>query len=192
MGENIGYIRVSTTEQNIERQLVAFEPYNISPDNVFIDKLSGKDRNRPSLETMIKYCRKGDTVYVKSFDRLGRSMIDIAQIIRDINAKGAIVHVIDGGYSYSGDDSPMSILLMGIMSSVAEFERRIIRERSLEGIATAKLIPGKYLGRKPKFNSEREMELVNRLLTGESATALSREFGISRASVYKIRDRITK
>lgn len=189
MGENIGYVRVSTTEQNIERQLVAFEPYAMHPDNIFIDKLSGKDRNRPALESMIKYCRKGDTVYVKSFDRLGRSMIDIAQIIKDINSKGAIVHVIDGGYSYSGDDSPMSILLMGIMSSVAEFERRIIRERSLEGIANAKLIPGKYVGRKPKFNSEQEKSLVDRLNSGESATALSREFGLSRVGVYKIRDR---
>jgi len=189
MSENIGYIRVSTSEQNIERQLVAFEPYQISPDNIFIDKLSGKDRNRPSLEAMIKYARKGDTVYVKSFDRLGRSMIDILQIVQDINKKGASVHVIDGGYVYSGDDSPMLVMLMGITASVAEFERRMIRERSLEGIAAAKLIPGKYVGRKPKFNQEQEKELVNRLNTGESATALSREFGISRAAVYKIRDR---
>jgi len=192
MGENIGYIRVSTTEQNIERQLTAFEPYNISPDNIFIDKLSGKDRNRPSLETMIRFCRRGDVVYVKSFDRLGRSTIDILQIVEEINAKGATVHIIDTGYIYSGDDSPMAKLLMGVTSAFAEFERNIIRQRSLEGIANAKLIPGKYLGRKPKFNSEREMELVNRLITGESATALSREFGLSRAGVYKIRDRITK
>jgi DNA invertase Pin-like site-specific DNA recombinase len=189
MGESIGYIRVSTTEQNIERQLVAFEPYQMHPDNIFIDKLSGKDRNRPSLETMIKYCRKGDTVYVKSFDRLGRSTIDILQIVKEINAKGAIVHVIDTGYVYSGDDSPMAKLIMGMTSAFAEFERNIIRQRSLEGIANAKLIPGKYQGRKPKFNSEQEKSLVDRLNAGESATALAREFGLSRVGVYKIRDR---
>jgi DNA invertase Pin-like site-specific DNA recombinase len=141
---------------------------------------------------MIKYCRKGDTVYVKSFDRLGRSTIDILQIVKEINAKGAIVHVIDTGYVYSGDDSPMAKLIMGMTSAFAEFERNIIRQRSLEGIANAKLIPGKYQGRKPKFNSEQEKSLVDRLNAGESATALSKELGLSRAAVYKIRDRQLK
>jgi DNA invertase Pin-like site-specific DNA recombinase len=192
MGESIGYIRVSTIDQNIERQLVAFEPFNINPDNVFIDKLSGKDRNRPALESMIKYARKGDTVYVKSFDRLGRSMIDVLQIVKDINAKGASLHIINGGYVYSGDDTPMMVLLMGISASIAEFERAMIRERSLEGIANAKLIPGKYVGRKPKFNSEQEKTIVDRMNNGESVTELSREFGISRDGIYKIRNRLIK
>lgn len=190
MGESIGYIRVSTVEQNIERQLLAFEPLNINPDNVFIDKLSGKDRNRPSLEAMIKYVRKGDTVYVKSFDRLGRSMIDILQIVKDINNKGASVHIIDGGYVYYGDDSPMLVMLMGITASVAEFERRMIRERSLEGIANAKLIPGKYVGRKPKLNTDKEIELIQRMKAGEKVISLAAEYGLSRDAVYKIRDRI--
>ena len=189
MGESIGYIRVSTIDQNIERQLVAFEPYNIAPDNIFIDKLSGKDRNRPSLETMIRFCRRGDVVYVKSFDRLGRSTIDILQIVQEINAKGAIVHVIDTGYVYSGDDSPMAKLLMGMTSAFAEFERNMIRQRSLEGIAQAKLIPGKYVGRKPTLTIEQEQDIASRMKQGDNVTHIAREFKLSRSAMYKIKAR---
>jgi DNA invertase Pin-like site-specific DNA recombinase len=186
MGENIGYIRVSTTEQNIERQLVAFEPFNINPDNVFIDKLSGKDRNRPALESMIKYARKGDVVYVKSFDRLGRNMIDVLQIVKDINSKGASLHIINGGYVYSGDDTPMMVLLMGISASIAEFERAMIRERSLEGIANAKLIPGKYVGRKHELTEDQLLDIKKCIELGGKPAVVARDFKISRTTIYKI------
>lgn len=188
---DIGYIRVSTTDQNIDRQLESFKGLDIQEDNIFVDKLSGKDRNRPALESMIRFARKGDVVHVKSFDRLGRSMIDVLQIVRDINAKQASVHIIDGDYTYCGDDTPMMVLLMGITASVAEFERAMILERSREGIAIAKLIPGKYVGRKPALQKIDELKMLERMKSGENVTHLAREYGLSRNALYKIRDRVT-
>lgn len=178
----IGYQRVSTLDQNEARQLDSVEV-----EKMFIDRASGKDRNRPQLAACIEFAREGDVVLVHSLDRLGRSVTDLREIIAELNAKGVTVEVVSQGLTFTGKDSPMSTLLLTMLGAVAEFELATIRERQAEGIAQAKA-RGAYTGRKPALTEERAAELVARMNAGESVSALAKEFGISRASAYNYRN----
>jgi DNA invertase Pin-like site-specific DNA recombinase len=185
----VGYTRVSTAKQTTARQDDSFS--NLSLDRVYTDQLSGKDRNRPQLEKMISVCESGDQIYVKSIDRLGRNYRDVNDIVNTLNDKGVSVHFLKEGINLTGkNDDLVSRVQFAMFGLMAEAEREWIRERSLEGIAIAKLDPSKYMGRKRKLQSIQEIEISERLGRGESATVLSREFGISRDSVYKIRNRV--
>lgn len=132
-GKIIGYIRVSTLEQNEGRQLESIEV-----DKVFTDKASGKDSERPQLKNLIDYVRDGDTVVVHSLDRLARNLDDLRKIVQTLNAKEVKVHFLKENLIFTGEDSPMSNLLLSVMGAFAEFERSLIRERQMEGIALAK------------------------------------------------------
>lgn len=177
-GHRVGYRRVSTTDQNLARQLDGIEV-----DRMFTDELSGKDRDRPQLEAMIKYVRDGDTVTVHSLDRLGRSLDDLRALVRELTDKGVKVEFIKENLTFSGDDSPMANLLLSVMGAFAEFERQLLLERQREGIAVAKKA-GKYKGRKPALTDEQAAQLRARAEAGESKAALAREFGISRETAY--------
>ena len=178
-GQRVGYVRVSTAEQNEVRQLDGVEL-----DKVFIDKASGRTRDRPKLDEMIRYVREGDTVYVHSLDRLARNVTDLQAIIRELNAKGVRVEVTTQGLVFTGDDNPMTKLLLQMLGAVAEFELATIRERQAEGIAKAKAA-GKYRGRNAALSPEQAAELAGRKQAGESIAALAREYGISRQTVYR-------
>lgn len=136
-GQRVGYVRVSTVDQNTDRQLE-----NITVDKVFVDKVSGKDVNRPELQAMVSYVRAGDTVVVHSLDRLARSMVDLRSIVEQLVAKGVSVEFVKERLYFSKDkkDSPTDTLMLNILSSFAEFERALIRERQQEGIKIAKEI----------------------------------------------------
>lgn len=177
-GQRIGYIRVSTVEQNESRQLDGFDL-----DEKFIDKASGRTRDRPELDRMIQYARKGDTVLVHSLDRLARNVTDLQGIIAELNAKGVRVEIVTQGLVFTGDDNPMTKLLLQMLGAVAEFELATIRERQAEGIAKAKKA-GKYKGRKPALSPAQVAEVRNRLEAGESVSALATEYGIARQTVY--------
>lgn len=181
MGERVGYRRVSTLEQSTERQLS-----DVELDRVFEDKASGKNADRPALGECLRFLRDGDTLIVHSMDRLARNVDDLRRIVRDLTARGVRVEFVKESLTFTGEESPMSNLLLSLLGAVAEFERSLILERQREGIALAKA-RGVYKGRKPKLDEGRAEELRARLLAGESATKLATEFGISRQSVYNYR-----
>jgi DNA invertase Pin-like site-specific DNA recombinase len=179
MGQRIGYQRVSTVDQNTDRQLDGVEL-----DKVFMDKASGKDTNRPELVRAIDYAREGDTLVVHSMDRLARNLEDLRRIVRELTGQGIKVEFVKENLTFTGDaDSAMNTLLLSMLGAVAEFERSMILERQREGIALAKAA-GRYKGRKAALTDQQADELRARLAGGESVTALAKEYGISRQTVY--------
>lgn len=177
--QRIGYIRVSTEEQNTERQLEG-----ASLDKVFTDKSSGGNANRPALEELLAYIREGDTLLVHSMDRLARNLDDLRRIVQDLTGRGVRIEFVKEGLAFTGDDSPMATLLLSVMGAFAEFERALIRERQREGIAIAKQ-KGVYKGRKRSLTGEQVAELTRRAAEGESRAALAKEYGISRETLYQ-------
>jgi DNA invertase Pin-like site-specific DNA recombinase len=178
VGQRIGYQRVSTVDQNTVRQLDG-----VVLDKVFTDKASGKDINRPELARAIDYAREGDTLVVHSMDRLARNLEDLRRIVRELTGQGVKVEFAKENLTFAGDDSPMNTLLLSMLGAVAEFERSMILERQREGIALAKAA-GKYKGRKAALTDEQADQLRARLVAGESVSALAKEFGVSRQTVY--------
>ena len=178
-GQRIGYVRVSSFDQNPERQLE-----NVKVDRIFIDKASGKDKQRPELERMLGFVREGDTVVVHSMDRLARNLDDLRSLVQKLTKEGICVEFIKEGLSFTGEDSPMANLMLSVMGAFAEFERTLIRERQMEGIALAKQ-KGVYKGRKPALSAEQAIELNKRIVAGEQKAKLAREFGIRRETVYQ-------
>jgi len=178
-GERVGYIRVSTFDQNTDRQLD-----NLQLDKKFIDKASGKDSNRPELDALLDYLRDGDTVIVHSMDRLARNLDDLRKIVFNLTSQNIKVEFIKEGLTFTGEDSPMSTLLLSVMGAFAEFERSLIRERQMEGIAVAKS-KGLYKGRKPKLTDDQQTELFQRIANGESKSTIARDMEISRETLYK-------
>lgn len=178
-GKRIGYIRVSSSDQNTARQLDG-----VAVDKVFEDKASGKDTNRPQLLAALEYLRDGDTLVVHSMDRLARNLDDLRTLVKDVNAKGAGVQFVKEAMTFMGEDSPMATLMLSMLGAVAEFERAMIRERQREGIAAAKA-KGVYKGRKPALSQEQIAELRQRAAAGEPKAALARVYGISRETVYQ-------
>ncbi len=177
-GQKIGYVRVSTLTQNTDRQLDGLEL-----DRIFEDKQSGKNSDRPQLKAMLKHVRAGDVVYVHSMDRLARNLEDLRKIVKDLTDRGVVIEFEKERLSFSGDDSPISTLLLSVMGSFAEFERALILERQKEGIALAKA-KGVYKGRKRSLSDEQVVRLKERALAGEPKAALARDFNLSRQSVY--------
>ena len=178
-GHRVGYIRVSTVNQNTDRQLD-----DVMLDKVFEDKCSGGSTKRPQLQALLEYVREGDTIFVHSLDRLARNLDDLRRLVSDITRRGIKIHFIKENLIFTGDDSPMSKMILSIMGSLAEFERSMIRERQREGIDAA-MKAGKYKGgRKKVLSEEQQAELKRRVEAGEKKAALARELGISRESLY--------
>lgn len=150
--------------------------------------LSGKDVKRPQLQAMLNHVREGDTVVVHSLDRLGRNLVDLRKLVSDLTGRGVKLQFVKENLIFSGEDSPMSNLLLSMLGAVAEFERALLLERQREGIAIAKRA-GKYKGRKPSLNSEIIAELGERVAAGEKKSALATEFGVTRMnarSTYRV------
>jgi DNA invertase Pin-like site-specific DNA recombinase len=178
-GQTVGYIRVSSVDQNTERQLDG-----MTLDKTFTDKASGKDTKRPQLERALEFLREGDTLVVHSMDRLARNLDDLRRVVLALTKKGVHVQFIKESLTFTGEDSPMANLLLSVMGAFAQFERELIKERQREGIAIAKEKGDVYKGRKPSLSAERAAELKKRAAKGENKAALAREFKISRAALY--------
>jgi DNA invertase Pin-like site-specific DNA recombinase len=178
-GQRIGYIRVSTFEQNTERQLEG-----ITVDRTFTDKASGKNTDRPQLTELMSFARMGDTVVVHSMDRLARNLDDLRRVVHTLTQKGIKVEFVKESLSFTGEDSPMAQLMLSVMGAFAEFERALLRERQREGIALAKQ-KGVYTGRKKALSPTHIAELQQRLLSGDKKSKIARSFGISRQTLYK-------
>jgi len=177
-GQRISYRRVSTEAQSTERQLDGLEF-----DCEFEDRLSGKDTNRPQLQALLKYARSGDVVVVHSMCRLARNLTDLLALVQELTGKGVKVRFHKEGLEFSGDDSPLSMLMLSLMGAFSAFERAILLERQREGIHLAKQ-RGAYKGRKPALTSMQAEQLRIRANAGESKAKLARELGVSRETVY--------
>ena len=180
VGQLVGYLRVSSLDQKELRQLDG-----IKLDKRFVDKASGKDLHRPELEQLTGYVREGDTVICHSMDRLARNLDDLRKVVLGFTDRGVHVRFEKENLIFTGEDSPMSHLLLSVMGAFAQFERDLIRERQREGIALAKLREGAYVGRKPSLNPAQAKDLRRRVAAGESKTALAGELGISRMTLYR-------
>ena len=178
-GQHIGYIRVSTIEQNTVRQLDGMEL-----DKVFEDKASGKSKERPALKEMLSYLREGDTLHVHSIDRLARNVDDLRQIVTILTGRGVRVRFEREGLEFTGDDNPMSKLLLTMLGAVAEFLREQQLENQREGIAKAKQA-GKYRGRNKALTPAQVAQARERIQAGEKKTVIAREFGITRETLYQ-------
>jgi DNA invertase Pin-like site-specific DNA recombinase len=178
-GQNVGYIRVSTVEQNIVRQLDGIEL-----DKLFTDTCSGSDINRPQLSLMLNHIREGDTVYVHSMDRLARNLDDLRKLVNQVTAQKVKIQFIKESITFTGEDSPMSNLLLSVMGAFAEFERALIKERQKEGIAIAKK-EQKYLGRSKQLTSEQIVELRQMINDRYSKIEIAKKFGIHRTTLYQ-------
>jgi len=179
-GKRIGYIRVSTIDQNPDRQLV-----DIELDKKFIDHASARSTARPQLQIMLDFVREDDIVIVHSMDRLARNVIDLRQLIDKIISKGAQVHFIKENLVFDGKNNSMSNLLLFIIGAVAEFELSFLRERQREGIAEARK-HRKYEGRKKKLNATQRECLVKEFETTRiSKGKLATKYGISMPTLYK-------
>jgi DNA invertase Pin-like site-specific DNA recombinase len=178
-GQQIGYTRVSSADQNNARQLDG-----LTLDRTFADKASGKDTQRPALEAALGFVREGDTLVVHSMDRLARNLDDLRAVVTKLTKRGVRVKFIKESLTFTGEDSPMANLLLSMLGAVAQFERELIKERQREGIAIAKAKGNVYKGRQPSLTPDKAKVLLSRIAAGESKAALAREFGVSRASVY--------
>lgn len=174
----IGYVRVSSLDQNTERQLEGVELDRIS------DKVSGRDTKRPLLEELLRFIRDGDTLLVHSMDRLARNLDDVRSLVQRLAKKGVRVEFLKEHLVFTGEDFPLANLMLYVMGALAEFERALIGERQREGITLAKA-PGAYRGRRKALSPEKAGELRRRAGAGEQKTGLAREFGISSETLYQ-------
>jgi DNA invertase Pin-like site-specific DNA recombinase len=175
----VGYIRVSSVGQNTERQLEG-----LTFDKTFTDHVSGKNQDRPALQAMLEYVREGDEVVVPSMDRLARNLGDLRQLVTVLTSKCIKVTFQKEAMTFTGEDSAMSNLMLSVMGAFAEFERALIRERQLEGVAIAKA-KGAYKGRKPSLTPLQVAEVRRRAAAGDKKTAIAADFSVSRETVYQ-------
>jgi DNA invertase Pin-like site-specific DNA recombinase len=178
-GHRVAYTRVSTLDQNTARQLDG-----TAVDTTFTDKASGKDVNRPQLAAMLGFVREGDTVIVHSMDRLARNLDDLRRIVGELTAKGVRVQFVKEQLTFTGEDTAMANLLASVVGGFAGFEGALIGGRQCEGITLAKQ-RGADRGRKKSLTEDQVTQLRQRAGAGEAKSALAREFGISRETVYQ-------
>lgn len=183
-GQLVGYIRVSTLDQNTIRQEEQLGSYQL--DRIFIDKASGKSTDRPELNRCLAHLREGDTLIVHSMDRLARNLDDLRSIVKSLTEKGVAVQFDKERLTFTGEANPMSQLLLSVMGAFAEFERSLIKERQREGIAIAKS-KGAYVGRKKTLSEADVAELLakDKANGQKNRTGLALEYGVSRETLYK-------
>lgn len=181
-GHVVGYVRVSSSDQNAARQLAAIGEV----DRIFEDQVSGGSRaDRTGLEACLSYVRAGDTLRVASMDRLARSLTDLQQIVDEALGKGATVEFVREGQTYAaGRDDSMGRLLLQLLGAFAEFERSLIKERQAEGIRLAKEA-GRYVGRRPSLNAEQIEVARERIHQGVPKTRVAAELGVDRSTLYR-------
>ena len=175
----IAYIRVSTEEQNEARQTEALSKYNI--EKWYIDKVSGKNTNRPELRQMLEYAREGDTIYIHDFSRLARSTTDLLELVDGFEKKG--ITLISNKENID-TSTPTGKLMLTMIAAINEFERANLLERQREGIAIAKR-NGIYKGRKPKERLDFEQYYQRYLDKEINKAEFAKVLGVSRTTLYK-------
>ena len=180
----VAYSRVSSVQQNLDRQTSAFEKYAV--EKFFEDKCSGKNTDRPQLQAMLEFVREGDTVLVFSLDRLARNLTDLLSIVQKLNDKGVSINFLKENLRFepNAEASAMNTLTLQIFGAFAQWERAIIRERQMQGIAIAKA-KGVYANRKHRVPEEKYAE-IDRIVSDEGLSLVQacKKVGVSRAMYY--------
>ena len=177
---NIAYVRVSTVEQNEQRQIEAMKPFNI--EKWFIEKISAKDTNRPKLQELLEFAREGDTIHVHDFSRLARSTKDLLDIVEQLTQKN--IYLVSNKENID-TSTPTGKLMLTMIGAINEFERYNLLERQREGIAIAKR-NGKYKGGKRKSVPDFENGYQRYLRREISKVGLAKELRISRPTLDKL------
>lgn len=177
-GDNYAYIRVSSQQQNSERQL---SDTGIKFRRTFKDEASGKNTDREGLKDMIEFVQEGDTVHVHSIDRLGRSLVDLKNIVTELNKKGVSVKFHKENLEFSaGTSNPIHTLMFNMLASFAEFERSIIKDRQREGIEKAK---AKGVYKKDKRKKVDYADLIKAIESGLSYRQVAEKFNVGLGTV---------
>lgn len=178
-GVVVGYVRVSSADQNTARQELGDDVHR-----VYTEKVSGRDRNRPALTELLRYVREGDTVRVHSMDRLGRSLTDLIALVQELTGAGVTVEFMKEKLTFrTGDADPYATLQLHLLASFAEFERAIIRQRQAEGIARAKA-RNACGGRTPSLTPAQVADTRQRRAAGEPVAAIAAHHGVSPRTIY--------
>lgn len=177
---NIAYVRVSTVEQNEQRQLEALEKYNI--DKWFKEKVSAKDTNRPKLKEMLDYAREGDTIFIHDFSRLARSTKDLLDIVDKLQEKK--INLVSNKENID-TSTPTGKLMITMIGAINEFERQNLLERQKEGIEIAKK-QGKFKGRKEVNIKDFDKHYKRYLNREVNKVQLAKELNISRPTLDKL------
>lgn len=179
-GKRIGYIRVSTIDQNPDRQLE-----KIPLDKKFVDYASGKSIERPSLKNLLEFVREDDIVIVHSMDRLARNLKELKDLVDTFIAQGVEIQFVKENLTFNGENSPFNMLMLHLMGAFAEFELAFIKERQREGIALARK-NGKYKGGARKLNGDKILALKTDLTTTrKTKSQIAKDLGISRKTLYE-------
>ena len=179
---NVAYIRVSTVEQNEDRQLENLKKYQI--ERIFSEKVSAKDTKRTQLQEMLRYVREGDTVYINDFSRLARSTMDLLSIVEQLQNKNVQLISIKENIDTS---TPTGKLMLQMIAAINEFERANLLERQREGIRCAKE-RGAYKGRKKKDVSEQEFSELYQFWTTHriSKSEMAKRLNVSRTVIDRL------
>lgn len=180
-GHLVGYARTSTTDQKAGLEAQLRDLTGAGCSKVFREELSSVATKRPELERALDYVREGDTLIITKLDRLARSVADLVGITAKLRAKGVALRILAMNLDTG---TPTGKLMVNLLGSIAEFERELMLERQLEGIAKAKA-EGKYKGRAPTAK-RKAAEVIRLKAEGKTADAIAQELGIGRASVFRI------
>jgi DNA invertase Pin-like site-specific DNA recombinase len=181
-GVLLGYARVSTEAQTTDQQCDALRAAGVADDMLWTEKLSGARTDRPALVDLLRYARRGDTIVVWRLDRLGRSLSHIVQTVEDLTARGVHLRSLTDGADSS---TPTGRLMIGILASLAEYERGLINERAAAA-RQARADRGKPVGRPRAATADQARQIRALHAAGESVPSLVESFGVSRATVYRI------
>jgi len=180
----IGYARVSTTDQNPQMQIDALIAAGVDPDYIFTEHKSGKNRNRPALKDCLRMVRGGDTLVVWKLDRLGRSLIDLIQILDELKTRGVGFHSLNDSID---TNTAAGQMLFQIMGAFAEFERNTIAERTRAGMEAARKAGKPIGGRQPKLKPPQIRMLLQAKASARfTDKQIADQFGVSMSTFYRI------
>ena len=180
----VGYARVSTEDQNLDRQIDLLIDYGVDKRNIYQEKISGTKTHREQLDKMIDELQEGDTVIIADLTRISRSTKDLLDIIDRIKAKGASIKSIKDTWLDTSSDNPYNSFLLTVMSGLSQLERDLISQRTKEGLRSAKA-RGRNGGRPSKRNDK--ADTVGLLYKeGYKIVDIVKQTGLSRATVYRV------
>ncbi|NVN06749.1 recombinase family protein [Asaia spathodeae] len=184
----VGYVRVSTSDQNNEHQIDSLIKFGVDPRDIFEDKASGKNMARPGWKDCWRDIREKDILVVHSIDRLGRDLVEVVQTVKALHDRGADLKVLTMDLDTR---TPTGRQIFAVVAAMAQWERELIVERTRNGLAAARA-RGKKGGRKPILTDAHVTEALTRIQAGEKAATVAAEYGVSRQAIYKRAKYLTK
>lgn len=177
----IGYARVSTVDQDNRRQIDDLLRFGVAEESIYMDKASGRNMNRPGWRACWQDLRAGDLLVIHSIDRLGRDLVEVVQTLHALHEKGAQIKALNMDIDTT---TATGMFTFHVVAAMAEWERRLIVERTRSGLIAAKA-RGKIGGRKPKITHDQAMTALARIKAGASAEIIAAEYGVSRQAIYR-------